>query len=194
MSKIIGFSLNETILIMCFFLIASYGQYGYAEVMQVPVRVPCSENLLSVIKASWVEYSGIPGVRYSLVTNGLLDSDKEGVMRVSEKKGFFGGVTDDNVGMIAVATCIPRRGEADMSLTGSIFRCETGEGIRIKMVSPNNVNPNKYQYAGTLMLVKDEEDEIIDSIESITFGVNDMSVLSNKMGLDIPNIHSTIEK
>lgn len=148
----------------------------YADGAQITIKVPCSKNFMAAVEAPWVMYPGVPGAQYTLTTVGLLDSAKgESVMEVHKEDGFL-SKTHDNVNVSVEAKCVPRDVGADISSTGSSLSCDISEGIKIKMYSPTNVDPNKYNYVGVLTIDKDEIEPLC-SIEAITSGIGSINLL-----------------
>ncbi len=125
------------------------------------------------------KYGGIPNTRLSLIAKGIrvagisnlvtdLDITKA-QQSIEATTMYIGG----NINVIA--TCVPYvSGKQalnnfytnvtnymwnDMWPPGKTLVCEKGDGIEIAMFSPNDKNPDKYQYVATLIAVRDDENK-----------------------------------
>lgn len=148
--------INKVAAVMFYFAILVYSQCGYAESIDIPVEIPCSN---SPIESSWMIFSGNPGIRYTIATNGIREFGKEGVAEVYEDRGI--SRTQDGLRVYIGANCMSSDKVTNVSLTGSALACEEGEGIRIRMVEPNDANLDKYHYVGTLTITTDEKQKSI---------------------------------
>jgi len=58
------------------------------------------------------------------------------------------------------ARCIgDGRADADVSATDSFLICRKGDGIKVRMFEPTDIDPNRYRYVGKLTITTDEEKE-----------------------------------
>jgi len=158
--------------------------HGYATEVEIPVQIPCSKDFFASIDTPWVVYPGIPGFQYTLTTMGLLDNNKRDVV-TTRKEGFLSS-TDDGICVSIEAKCIPQNISANVSSTGDYLTCNVGEGIKIKMYSPNDTNPDRYRYIGKLTMVKDDDEDLQNSnetehtIHKLTTGIKELHFYDQK--------------
>ena len=154
--------------------------YVCANTIHVPVEIGCSNNLL---ESPWITFNGIPGVRYTLTTRGLRDSEaNEDVVKVVNA-----GLVSKTIYGLHVhveARCIPRNNGKYVSITGTVLGCGIGEGIKINMFAPNSSDSNRYRYVGMLTISQDEKKEYKGNI--IFNGKEELSQV--KIKLDIPEV------
>jgi hypothetical protein len=149
-----------------------YGHCGYAGKIQIPVEIQCSNSPLT---SPWVIFNGEPGSQHTLITNGLREEGREGILEVVEIEGI--GRTCYGLHVCVEARCILSNNRANLSLTGSYFTCEVGEGMRVTMFAPNSSNPDKYHYVGTLITSRDEEkmQKVTKKMQEVTSSTNNIA-------------------
>jgi hypothetical protein len=154
-TKIVKNYLDRIVSAMFCLLMLVYSQYGYAVTVNVPIELQCSRNPLL---SSWVTIPGQPGTQYALTTMGIKESirEEEGVLEVIKISNV--GRTHYGLHVFVEARCMPSNKGNDLSLTGSLLVCADGEGIKVRMFEPNSSDPDKYRYAGMLVVNKSEEE------------------------------------
>lgn len=157
--------------------------YASAEVVHIPVEIPCSENPMV---APWITYNGEPKIQYAITTEGLRETEKEGVLEVINVNGL--GRTHEGIHTYVEARCMPADVETDVSLTNSSLICKKGEGIKIKMFEPNSINPGQYRYVGILTIMTENKKKIME-VESKS--VAEISSQSKQLQF---NVESTFSK
>lgn len=125
-----------------------------AMVEQYPVEIKCSPNPIDV---PWRVLNGESRFQFTITTEGLRVDGKDSIEEIVDTES----VRTKHSGLHAfvVARCIPSNKGADITLTGSFLTCGVGEGIRIKMFSPNSIDPDKYHYVGVLTAVTQDEEK-----------------------------------
>lgn len=137
---------------ICYTLVMA-SPYACAETTYTPVEIKCSNNPMV---AQWTMFAGRPGVQYTLTTDGLREEGKEGIAEVVRTR--YVGRTRDGLHMFVAARCTSSPNtDVDISLTGNFLECNMGDGIEVIMLEPNNGNPDKYHYVGTLAATRGEE-------------------------------------
>ena len=177
--------INRIIFVAFCLLTLVYSQCSYSEELQIPIRIPCSKDLITAVQAPWTIYPGIPGTQYILTTQGLLDSTRDSIMQVHKDDTYqYRYRTDDNVYMSVEARCIPQRVGIELSETDRTLECEIGEGIEVRMYRPSNIDPLRYQYAGILTIVRDDTRQSLSAIETLQKGIHNihLSPLAAELG------------
>ena len=128
----------------------------YAVTLTVDIAVKCNPT---VKDGEWTEFPGLVDTQYSLTTRGI---KVEGIPELVEYWDDELIKTSGSEYVQVVARCSSVADhysyEGNMWGPGRTYTCSKGESLSVMMFHPNDDNPNKYQYVGTLQIVRDDKD------------------------------------
>jgi hypothetical protein len=137
----------------------------YAETVEFKdIMIPCS---IDFYEAPWHYEPGEPNTRYAIMTKGMQIAGIDELVTVTNWRA----VTNTHPTTVHVdAKCISLDDHYEHWLDmWPIFTptkpliCEWGETLAVKMFTPNDSDPKKYQYAATITITK--RDEKIETIQ-----------------------------
>jgi hypothetical protein len=137
----------------------------YADITATEIFVGCNENPI-IIKQR--VYPGKPDTQLSLITKGMLVKGTEQLI-IDWDNLKSQQHTPDLPEPSILAECVPyfegkRLLDVDFTYElmwppNKVLVCKKREGIAISVITPNDVDPNKYRYVATLIVNKDDYKE-----------------------------------
>jgi len=122
---------------------------SYAYTYTSPIDIQCSP---SSEEARSKEIDGSPDSQYTLTTIGM-EVAGEGLVTTWSDHNSIANVNVE-------AECMPSGREMDMFsdnyLHSPTLICPKGDGVTIRFLSPNHLNPDQYIYHATLTLTRDD--------------------------------------
>jgi hypothetical protein len=134
----------------------------YATTFTIDIAIKCSPT---VEDAEWTTFPGSMDTQYSLTTRGIkVEGIPELVTYWSDELIAASG--SDYVHILARCSSTTSHYSYGSNVWGPrrTCICRKGESLSVVMISPNDDNPDKYQYAGTLQITRDDEDGILKKL------------------------------
>lgn len=146
------------------------------------IELECSTNPMT---AQWVRYFGIPGVRYTLTSLGLIDSDRGiNIAEVSDDNEYSLSETPYGLYVYVAARCMLSEAHATLSVSDSSLTCDEGEGIMINFTEPNHSNSYRYRYVVTLTKTQDK----VNKSRGVAYDGSHMDLSLSEMKYLVPGI------
>ena len=152
------------------------------------VVIKCSP---SPKEAEWIKFQGKPNIKVRLITKGIkIDGNEELITDWSEYEKRHREVSEVDIDGILHIVIKPSSLKNPYNKIDSYkdikiseegrcaFNGNPGEGFSIKMFSPNDPNPEKYQYVGLLEIICTNDEKKVE-IEEYKNNVDVIGLLKN---------------